>query len=196
MRPFASQLHRIILILSTMWLGWLAMTLLHELGHVIGALCTGGVVRRVVWHPLVMSRTDVDPNPHMLVETWAGPILGCVLPIVLASVCTLVRQRCAYLAWTIAGFCLIANGCYLGVGTVDPVGDARVLVTHGAPRWTLVLFGIAALLAGGFIWHRCSGRFGFGSASHAIEPQHAWWTASLSLIATLLGLLFGTNDIP
>lgn len=45
----------------------LAMLAVHELGHVAGALMTGGSVERVIQYPQGISRTNVLPNPHSLV---------------------------------------------------------------------------------------------------------------------------------
>jgi hypothetical protein len=56
----------------------------HELGHVIGAVISGGVVERVVLHPLTISRTDVSPNPHPGIVVWLGPVIGCLFPLALA----------------------------------------------------------------------------------------------------------------
>ena len=60
---------------------WLAMQAVHELGHVLGAITTGGHVTKVVLHPCTISRTDVHPNPHPLFVVWAGPLVGSVLPV-------------------------------------------------------------------------------------------------------------------
>src|SRR5690349_1253605 len=103
------RLLQLLLVASLLWFGWLVMTLIHECGHFIGALCTGGTVQRVVWHPVAFSRTDVDPNPHPLIEVWAGPVIGSLLPLLVASLTTAFRLRSSYLFWVIAGFCLIAN---------------------------------------------------------------------------------------
>ncbi|HVT89357.1 MAG TPA: hypothetical protein VHD56_10930 [Tepidisphaeraceae bacterium] len=78
------RFRQILLVGGILWTSWLAMMLVHECGHVLGGLATGGTVRRVVWHPAVISRTDVKPNPHPLVEIWAGPIFGSMLPVVIA----------------------------------------------------------------------------------------------------------------
>src|SRR5262245_53388512 len=122
---------QVLLVVSILWLSWLAMMLVHETGHVVGALCTGGTVKRLIWHPAVISRTDVQPNPHPLFEVWAGPVFGSVAPLLFAFVARLLRFRLAYLVWVVAGFCLLANGCYIGVGAFYPVGDALELVAYG-----------------------------------------------------------------
>lgn len=89
------------------------MMAVHEFGHVIGALVTGGSVERVVLRPLTISRTDVSRNPHPGVVVWLGPILGCGIPVVVWRLIprgmTIVRN----IAMFFAGFCLLANGAYI-----------------------------------------------------------------------------------
>lgn len=52
-----------------------------------------------------------------------------------------------------AGFCLIANGAYLGVGWTMRAGDAGDLLRHGTPVGVMVLFGAVAFSAGLALWH-------------------------------------------
>jgi len=74
--------HQIILIGSLFPFCWLAFTSVHEMGHVWGAIASGGTVSKVVVHPLSISRTDESRNPVPLVTVWAGPIVGTVLPLI------------------------------------------------------------------------------------------------------------------
>jgi hypothetical protein len=190
----AGRARQLMLVCGILWLSWLVMTLVHEAGHVAAAWAGGGTVRRVVWHPAVLSRTDVRPNPHPLVEVWAGPLVGCVVPLVIAAAAALARARFAYLTWVVAGFCLIANGAYIGVGAVArPVGDAREMIAHGMARWPMVAFGAVGVVGGFWIWHRVSPQLGFGAApaAAAVDRRHAYVTFAVALLATALGLLFG-----
>lgn len=59
-----SRILQAILIVSAFGLSWLAMMAVHELGHVLHAVASGGTVVGVVLNPLEISRTDVSPNPH------------------------------------------------------------------------------------------------------------------------------------
>jgi hypothetical protein len=129
------------------------MQAVHELGHVLAAWLTGGTVQRVVLHPLEISRTDVAPNPHPLLVAWAGPLVGVGLPLIAT-----VLSRAAFPPWSrhvnfFAGFCLIANGAYIGVGSIEGIGDAGDLLRHGSPRWLLAMFGIMCVAGGLWIWH-------------------------------------------
>lgn len=186
---------QILLVASMLWLSWLVMMLVHEGGHVLGAMGTGGRVRRVVWHPAAVSRTDVRPNPNPLVEVWAGPLIGSVLPVGLAGLASAGRMRWAYLLWVVAGFCLIANGAYIGIGAFSPVGDAQELIDHGMPRWPMVLFGAAAVASGLWTWHRVSPRLGFGESPSPICPTHVYTSLGVAVLMTAAGFAFGDQGV-
>ena len=83
---------QIVLIGAFIGFSWLAMQAVHELGHVLGAVATGGQVTKVVLHPCTISRTDVHPNPHPLLVVWAGPVVGAALPLLAFLVARRQRQ--------------------------------------------------------------------------------------------------------
>jgi len=137
---------------ALLYISWLLKMLVHEAGHVLGALTSGGHVVRVVWGPFSLSRTDVSPNPNPRFETWSGPIFGAIVPALIAF--TFRKKRPAKLLTFFAGFCLIANGAYLAVGALSPAGDARDLLHLGTPRWLLVAIGAPLFATGLWLWHR------------------------------------------
>jgi hypothetical protein len=184
---------QLLMIASTLWLSWLGMMLVHETGHVTGGITSGGTVRRVVWHPAVISRTDVQPNPHPLVEVWAGPLFGSILPVGVAFAFSMFRFRSTYLFWAFAGFCLIANGAYIGVGSFKPIGDAEELLADGMSRWPLAAFGFIAVAWGTWIWHRVSPRFGFGVSPTPINRRHVSGVVAAAVIVTIAGFLCGNR---
>ena len=145
---------------------WLGMMAVHESGHALGALLTGGHVQRIVLPILGFSRTDVSPNLNPLLEVWAGPVWGCVVPL---SILLIARRP-----WPIwrffAGFCLIANGSYLAVGWSMHAGDAWELVRLGMPRSLLTGVGLIGVSTGLFIWHRMDHRCESASATDAQLP--------------------------
>src|SRR4051812_11065403 len=65
---------------------WLAMSALHEAGHVLHALASGGRVDRVHFPLAGFSRTDLAHNPHPLLVAWGGPAWGCLIPLALLAV--------------------------------------------------------------------------------------------------------------
>jgi hypothetical protein len=136
------------------YVAWLAMMAVHEAGHVLHAWATGGRVVRVELPLLGFSRTDVSPNPRPGAVAWGGAVWGCLLPLAAWAASPRKAQRVRLAMQLFAGFCLIANGIYLGVGWIDGVGDAGDLMRHGTPAWVLVAFGMTATGGGLYLWHR------------------------------------------
>jgi hypothetical protein len=147
-----------LLWLTAGYVSWLAMMAVHEAGHVLHAWGTGGRVVRVELPLVGFSRTDVLPNPRPTVVAWGGAIWGCVIPLTAWALCPRRARRVRTALQWFAGFCLIANGLYLGVGWVDRVGDAGDLLRHGTPAWSLVGFGVIASGGGLYLWHRLGAR--------------------------------------
>jgi hypothetical protein len=139
---------------------WFGMQAVHEWGHVLGAWATGGEVARVVLHPFTISRTDLLENPQPLVVAWSGPAWGAILPLIIWGLGAWVRVPGSFVLRFFAGFCLVANGLYLGVGAFVPVGDAADLLRFGARPWQLVLFGLVTVPAGLLLWHGQGKHFG------------------------------------
>ena len=166
-----TRFHQILLLCSVSLLAWLLMQAVHELGHVVIAWPTGGSVERVVLHPLAISRTDVDPNPHPLAVAWGGPIIGVLLPIAMWGVATRLLHNYAWLVKFLAGFCLLANGLYVGVGSFQKIGDAGDIQQHGSPIWLLWLFGLVTVPTGLALWNGLGKHFGIGKAPEPIRPN-------------------------
>ena len=174
------RFHQLIFFASLLSLSWFAMMAVHELGHVVGALVTGGVVERVVLHPLTISRTDVSPNPEPSIVVWLGPILGCFIP---AAVWWFVPRHFTaahYIAMFFAGFCLITNGAYIAIGSFGRVGDCGVMLEHGSPLWTLLLFGAMTIPLGFYLWHRLGSVKQFLADPSLVDP---------AVVYTLFGVL-------
>ena len=189
-------------VLAIVLLSWHGMMALHELGHVAGALVTDGHVKRVVLHPLKISQTDVNPNPHPGIVVWLGPLIGCLLPLVAALLATRVRRiseragscsshagSIARIARFFAGFCLIANGAYLVFGTAGEIGDCGELLRTGTPVWILYVFGGMTIPAGLYCWHRLGPVRRFFKEPPGSIPLIAVWVLLAAVFA--LELLFG-----
>jgi hypothetical protein len=178
------RFHQILLIGSTLAVAWLWMQAVHELGHCLGAWATGGTVKRVVLHPLAISRTDVTPNPWPLIVAWCGPVIGIFLPAFAWGATAAFQSRFTWLPRFFAGFCLLANGIYLGVGSFQGIGDAGDIVRLGSPVLTLWLFGLAAVPAGFAAWNGLGPHFGLGEKPLPIDRHVAYGCVAL-LIATI-----------
>jgi hypothetical protein len=179
--------HRTVLIVSAVAGSWLLMQVVHELGHVVGAAITRGRVVHVELHPLGISRTDIDPNPQPLVAAWAGPVVGSLVPLAIWAAAAPLRWEGAFLLRFFAGFCLLANGLYLGVGSFGRIGDAGDILSHGSPVWTLWLFGLATAPAGLWLWNGLGPQFGIGAASAGataapVRPGLAYATLAAAIL--------------
>ena len=185
------RFQQFVFITSLLALSWFAMMAVHEFGHVVGALTTGGSVERVVLHPLTISRTDVSPNPNPLIVVWLGPILGCVIP---AVVWLLVPRRFGFvrgMAMFFAGFCLLANGAYLFVGSFERIGDCGVMLQHGSPLWSLLGFGVITIPLGFYLWHRLGSIKQFFADPSVVDPVIVY--ALLGVLVVLLALEIGIS---
>ena len=76
-----------------------------------------------------------------LVTLWCGPILGVVVPLVIAMI---VRRDWM---WFIANFCILANGAYIATAWLsgDRYLDTPKLLEHGAYPITIALYCVLTI---------------------------------------------------
>jgi hypothetical protein len=181
-----SRFHQALLIVSTAVLSWLLMQAIHELGPCVAAWVTGGTVTKVVLHPLSISRTDVEPNPRPLIVAWGGPILGSLIPLILWAVTEAAKQQTRYLWRFFCGFCLLANGLYIGIGSLGAIGDAGDLVRYGSSIGMLWLFGLVTAPAGFMVWNGLGPAFGIGTQAPPVPAKLAYFVAGLLLMVLIV----------
>ncbi len=181
-----------LLIGSTLALTWLGSMALHEAGHVIHALASGGKVTQVELHPLRFSYTHVSPNPSPQFVAWGGLLWGSLLPLALLALSRILRLRAWYVARFVAGGCCVMNGTYAALGWALDAGDARDLVVLGTPPWVLMLLGALAVAGGLSLWHNLGAHFGLRPFR---EPDRrvALGTAAVLVILVVLELFFGVS---
>lgn len=126
----------------------------HELGHVLHAWVSGGKVVAVSIPLLGFSQTIVDPNPHERFVVWGGPVWGAIIPVFICTGYFACRRRVPDPLKFFAGFCLVSNGMYLGMGSFFHAGDAQDLIRLGAPMPLMIALGIVWTFAGLAFWHR------------------------------------------
>ena len=131
---------------------WFGMEAVHECGHVLAAWFSGATVERVELWPI--SRTDTNDVRYPILVHGAGAVFGALFPLLLWWFVRLVRRDDSHFFRFFAGFCLIANGAYIGCDfSVTGPTDAGLLIVHGASRWILIMFGIFCVSGGLFLWH-------------------------------------------
>jgi hypothetical protein len=189
-----NRLYQITLVASTVGLSWLGMQVGHEVGHVLAAWACGEEVYRVVLHPLAISRTDTSHERHPLLVIWGGPLIGVLLPLGALGLSKLARPRLVYMFRFFAGFCLIANGAYLGVGSFDAVGDTGDLLRYGAPLRALVAFGLVCVPLGLALWNGLGPRFGLGRSRGEVDRSTTLGMLGLLSIVVLVEILVGIRQ--
>jgi hypothetical protein len=187
------RLYQFALIASTFGYCWLGTQIVHELGHVLAAFAGGETVNKVVLHPLVISRTDVSHDRHPLLVIWGGPVLGSLLPLTFLAVARSLHYGRFYLVQFFAGFCLIANGVYLGAGSFGGVGDAGDLLRHGSPRWTLIAFGLVCAPVGLWLWNGLGPHYGLGTSKGEVDRRAVQWSVGLVLMIVVVEMLAGSR---
>jgi hypothetical protein len=193
------RLHQLLLIGSFLPLCWLLMQAVHELGHVAFALATGKMIGKVVLHPLSISRTDLADYSRPLQFVWAGPLIGVLLPLALWVISKATKLKWAYLPQFFAGFCLISNGVYIGIGSlmrvgaVQGIGDAGDMLREGSPIWLLWLFGIITVPLGFYLWNKLGPYFGLGHAHGNVDPRTAYYSCALSIIVVIFEVIFSAR---
>jgi hypothetical protein len=188
------RVHQVVLTFFTLLGSWLGMQDVHEFGHVAAAWLTGGRVSKVVFYPLTISRTALAEDPSPLVVVWGGPLVGAALPLAVWLAARAIRLRGDFVLRFFAGFCLIANGAYIGAGSFNRAGDAGEMLKHGSAPWQLWLFGAITVPAGLWLWHGLGPHFGFGKPDGAVSRGVTYSTLACCLALLAMGFAFGGRD--
>ena len=154
---------------------WWWMQILHELGHVLAALFFRATINAVILPPLAFSRTDVGPSEQADLILWAGPVLGSLIPLWLATLAIRFRWNFWAELRFFAGFALIANGAYLTAGGWLNMGDGGSLRGLGGSPLAMSLWGIIGVAVDLALWHRLGPFFGFGREATIVSPRRIWW---------------------
>lgn len=154
---------------------WYGMLWCHELGHALAAVLIGASPVSISVPLLGFSHTDIGVWPRPVVVVWSGPIFGSLVPLVFALILAALQKpllrvggpamqkRCLQIAWFFAGFNLIANGAYIGLGWIDRIGDTGELLDAGHTPAPLIIFGCLTGTSGLACWHQLGPRLGLSS---------------------------------
>jgi hypothetical protein len=148
-----TKTRRVLVVAVALYPCWLGMMAVHEAGHVLHAWASGGVVSAVRVPLVGFSITELASNPRPRFVAWGGPLWGSVLPLAVWAGWRATGRRDSRAVQFFAGFCLLANGAYLGVGAFTRAGDAGDLLKRGTPAAALIAFGAVAVSGGLYCWH-------------------------------------------
>jgi len=185
-----ARTHQIVFSVSLLALCWLGMMAVHELGHVLGAFFTGGSVQAVVLHPLAISRTDVSPNPAPLIVVWSGPTMGVLLPLIIWNCIPKPFTTLRNIVGFFAGFCCVVNGAYIAIGSIDQIGDCKVMLQHGSPTALLILFGLLTIPTGLWIWHQLGSLRSFFDQPSLVPARTVYFLVAILILIVAVELTF------
>ena len=182
-----------LLVVSWPLFCWYAMQLLHECGHVAAALWFDVEIVQFHFGLLTISHTMLGESGQLpstiLAATWAGPIAGMLLPLVFWGIAAAVRFRETFLLRFLAGFCLVANGCYLLFGPSDGYADTGVLLSHGATRLQLAVVGLIGVVSGFLLWNGQGKHFGIGKEKRPVERHSLVFSIVCLITIAVLAVL-------
>ncbi len=190
------RLTKFVFVVSLLVVSWLLMQVVHEFGHVTGAWLTAGRVRRLVLHPLAISRTDVSPNPSPLLVVWLGPIVGGLLPSLAMFLVPARHPGASGSVEFFAGYCLTANGAYIAIGSIDQVGDCAAMLQLGTPHWVLLGFGAVTIPLGLYIWHKLGSLRQFVQNPDVVSGRHAWVVATTAVGIICVEIIVTSAQVP
>ncbi|MDP1799657.1 MAG: hypothetical protein Q8K78_19345 [Planctomycetaceae bacterium] len=129
-------MRRSLTLIALLLAGWCVMTVTHECGHIVGGWLGGGTLIHAELRPWHLPHSLLEPDPHPLLTVWSGPLLGVIVPVLMALI---IRRRWM---WFFADFCLLANGAYLATGWIagDRYLDTQRLFDAGAWRVSVVVY--------------------------------------------------------
>ena len=185
------RLQQLALIASTLGFCWLGTQIVHELGHVLAAWVGGETVERVVLHPLVISRTDVSRDRHPLLVVWGGPVVGSLVPLGMLAVARATSFEARLFVSVLRRVLPDHQRRVPGRGIVRARGRRRRPTPPGAPRWSLIAFGLVCAPVGLWLWNGLGPRFGLGEARGEVDREAVAWTVGLVAIIVLVEVLAG-----
>ncbi|MDA0835331.1 MAG: hypothetical protein O2955_10115 [Planctomycetota bacterium] len=183
--PVMSRCLQLTFLFSILSLCWLAFQAVHEFGHVLAAWLTHGRMAYVVLHPLRVSMTILDANPHPGFVGWGGPVFGVVFPMAVFLIAKRIRNSQTYLFRFFCGFCCVGNGAYLLVDAFVQSGDGATLIRSGTDPNMIVLFGVIVMPIGFWLWHGQGNQFGIGPKARCISRRKTF-VAVMLLIGVIL----------
>ena len=71
-----------------------------------------------------------------------------------------------------AGFCLIANGLYIGLGSFAAIGDCGEMLRHGSTSGNFGSSDSSLFPRGVCLWHGQGAEFGLGKSAKAGQSSH------------------------
>lgn len=165
-----------LLLLGAFIFAYNASVCLHELGHAIGFWVTGSSVERLIIYPFAWSRcvpasvSDFE-LAHPSFTTWAGPVFGVLMGLVLSAIVWRWRGPYVILAIMTGVTSCIYNALYLLHDSFANIGgDASRLISYGTPKLLVIAVGLLMMGAGIVLAGKCLSLIGI-QLSYGIKER-------------------------
>ena len=80
----------------------------------------------------------------------------------------------------------MANGLYIGIGSLGAIGDAGDLLRCGSSIWMLWLFGLVTVPAGFMMWNGLGPAFGIGTQAPPVPAKLGYLVTGLLLMVLIV----------
>jgi hypothetical protein len=123
-----------------------ASTIVHELGHALTVIATGGKFGFIEVTPFSWSYAHYIFAPEPMATSWGGILWSVIFGLLAFFVPWVAKSRLSFIGVLLAISSLAGEGTYLLVGTVFHVGDPASLLGQGVPPLALIVIGSLLLL--------------------------------------------------
>ncbi len=119
--------------------------LIHESGHALNAVLSGGSVNRITLSPLSWCYASTSGGNRMFVVC-GGFLWQTALPTVILVLLWCFKSRLSLWALFLALVSFAPSGIYMIIGAVAGIGDGGRLIKYGIPPFVLLTVGSILLL--------------------------------------------------
>ncbi len=119
--------------------------LIHESGHALNAVLTGGSLNKITMSPLSWCYASTSGGNETFV-VWGGFLWQTIVPTVVLLLLWYFKSRLSLYALFLVLVSFGASGVYMIAGAVAGVGDGGSLVRYGVPPFLLLTVGSVLLL--------------------------------------------------
>jgi hypothetical protein len=139
-----------IFVFGSLCFSIVASTILHESGHALATLLTGGKISSLVINPLgwsyVVYESSILPQP--LFTAWGGILFSTIASIILLWIALQFQNPYWVFIGFVGIFILLSNGMNFMMGLIYSTGDPALLYEYGVPIWIILLVGCLSAFGG------------------------------------------------
>jgi|ERR1043166_148892 hypothetical protein len=137
-------------VLGSFAFGYNAANILHECGHLLSGILSGGRALGLTSHPFSWSMARVADCRHPQFMTWGGILWSGLLGLIIFIFSYPSRSIVLFPILLTSSLLILVNGVYFTTGTLIRAGDPADLMEYGVGAPVLLVIGCACLLAGSY----------------------------------------------